>query len=209
MALQKAMILVDYGGSKSETIEVLFNPSEYSLQAGNKYQWHTVPGLSMPVAQFVSGETSTLTMDLFFDTYEANVDVRKHTGKIMKIMDVDKDLHVPPICRFVWGSLDFQGIIEKVSQKFTMFLDTGVPVRATLNVTFKESQSVKEQYEHIPRQSADRTKQKTINQGEQLWMIASEEYEDPGLWRDIAKANQIDNPRHLKTGRKLIIPRLE
>ncbi len=208
MALKKAMIIVERGHQKS-TIEVLFNPGEYALQAGNQYAWHTVPGLSLPLAQFISGEATTLTMDLFFDTYEKQADVRLLTSQITGLLDVDKDLHAPPLCRFVWGSLDFKGVVEKISQRFTMFLDSGLPVRATLNVTFRAWQSVKEQFQNIPRQSSDRTKHKVIKQGEQLWMIAGEEYKDPGMWRDIARANDIDNPLILETGKSLIIPPLE
>ena len=90
-----------------------------------------------------------------------------------------------------------------------MFSETGNPVRATLNVTFRSWQTMKEQYSKIPRQSADRTKQRTIRQGEHLYMIAQEEYENPAHWREIAEANNIDHPLVLKVGRTLIVPRLE
>ncbi|MGB8953986.1 MAG: LysM peptidoglycan-binding domain-containing protein [Tumebacillaceae bacterium] len=208
---EKAEIEVLTGGKKSTKIAVLFNPNAYSLDHGNKYQWHTIPGLSMPVAQFVTGETPTLSMELFFDcTLDDSVtDVRLHTTQITGLMEVDKDLHAPPQVKFVWGSLEFKGVIERISQKFTMFSSEGNPVRATLNVTFKAVYTVQEQYQQIPRQSADRTKQKTLKQGDQLWMIASSEYEDPGQWRSIATANGIDNPRKLQAGRKLVVPRLE
>ncbi|UUZ78904.1 LysM peptidoglycan-binding domain-containing protein [Paenibacillus sp. P26] len=207
MSLTKAKIIVE--GSDRQEIEVLFNPKEYRLESSNKFAWQTIPGLNAPIAQFVSGEATTLSMDLFFDTYEQGSDVRTHTSKVVKLLEVDKDLHAPPPCRFVWGSLNFKGVIEKVSQKFTMFLDSGIPVRATLTVSFKAVMSMKEQFQHIPRQSADRTKQKPFNQGDQLWMMAAHEYENPGLWRAIARANKIDNPRHIEAGRKLIVPRLD
>jgi nucleoid-associated protein YgaU len=84
-----------------------------------------------------------------------------------------------------------------------------VPVRATLSVTFRLCQSITEQSKKSPLQSSDRTKQRMLKQGDQLWMIAGEEYENPGLWRDIARANGIDNPRILESGRKLIVPPLE
>jgi hypothetical protein len=208
VALKKAMIIVDKGNSK-ETVEVLFNPNEYSLDTSNSYSWDSVPGLSMPIGQFVSGGTTSLSMDIFFDTYEKGTDVREYTKKISGLLDVEKDLHAPPVCRFVWGSLDFKGIVEKVNQRFTMFLDSGIPVRATLKVTFRSWHSKKEQLQQIPRQSADRTKQKLLKQGEQLWMIAAHEYEDPGLWREIANANRIDNPLKLQSGRRITVPRLE
>lgn len=207
MALKKAKIIVSR--TSEEQLEVLFNPNEYSLESANNFAWQTIPGLQTPIAQFVSGEATTLSMDLFFDSYEAGTDVRLQTSKISGLLEVDKDLHAPPSCRFVWGSLDFKGVVERVSQKFTMFLDSGLPVRATLSVTFKALQSMQEQYQDIPRQSADRTKMKMLRQGDQLWMIAAEEYEDPGEWRAIAEANGIDNPRLVATGRKIIVPRLE
>ena len=208
MALTKAIIFVDKGSSEEE-VEVMFNPNAYSLSSGNTYSWQTIPGLQTPIAQFVSGEATTLTMDLFFDTYEKGTDVRDQSSKISKLLDVEKDLHAPPICQFAWGSLNFKGVVEKVTQRFTMFLDSGIPVRATLNVTFRSYQPMKEQYQNVPRQSADRTKHKTVHEGDQLWMIAGAEYEDPGMWREIAKANGIDNPRKLTTGKTIIIPRLE
>lgn len=208
MALKKANIIVNRGTGQ-ETLEVLFNPSEYSLESANTFAWQTIPGLQTPIAQFISGEATTLSMELFFDSYEKGTDVRQLTAKVSKLLDVDKDLHAPPSCRFVWGSLDFKGIVERVSQKFTMFLDSGLPVRATLSVTFRAIASMKEQYQNIPRQSADRTKQRTLEQGDQLWMIAAHEYEDAGEWRAIAEANGIDNPRTMRTGRKITIPRLD
>lgn len=208
MALSKAKIIIIRSKSE-ETVDVLFNPTEYTLETGNQYSFAEVPGLQTPIAQFTGGDTSTLNMELFFDTYESGIDVRQHTSKIVGIIDVDSDLHAPPMVRFVWGSLDFKGVLERITQRYTMFLESGIPVRATLNVTFKSMQTMKEQYQEIPRQSADRTKQKTVKLGDQLWMLASDEYEDPGAWRHIAEANGIDNPRELTPGRKLTIPRLE
>lgn len=209
-----------YRNEEPKNIKVLFNPNEYSLQTGNSFAWKTIPGLQSPIAQFISGEAESLTMDLFFDTFERlpeegddpgyeTRDVRRFTDQITGLLAVDSDLHAPPTCRFVWGTLDFTGVVEKVSQRFTMFLESGIPVRATLNVTFRAVKGMTEQYRETPRQSADRTKQRTLRQGEHLWTIAAEEYEDPGMWRAIAEANGIDNPRKLPVGRKLIVPRLE
>ena len=61
------------------------------------------------------------------------------------LMDIDSDLHAPPVCIFIWGTFIFQCIIERVTKKFTMFLPEGIPVRATLNVTLKEYREVDKQ----------------------------------------------------------------
>jgi len=39
-----------------------------------------------------------------------------------------------------WGTLpDFEGVLESVSTKYTMFLPNGTPVRATCSCKFKEA----------------------------------------------------------------------
>ncbi|KEO83297.1 CIS tube protein [Tumebacillus flagellatus] len=207
----KALIQVLDGSHKDTKYEVLFNPNSYTIDHGNKYAWHTIPGLSLPLTQFITGETPSLSMELFFDCSAAgaDADIRTETTKFANLLSVDSELHAPPTCKFVWGSLQFKGIIEKISQRFTMFSSKGNPIRATLNVTFKAVASVQEQFQGIPRHSPDRTKQKTLRQGDQLWMLAAEEYEDPKHWRAIADANNIDNPRLVTAGRSVVVPRLE
>lgn len=206
MPLRKASIVIE---GSNDSIEVLFNPSEYSIEKENKYAYHRMPGLSASIPQFISGESSTLSMELFFDSYETRSDVREHTRRIYALLDVDSDTHSPPICKFIWGSVIFRGFMEKISQRFTMFLDSGIPVRAILNIQMRSWQTVSEQLQEIPRQSSDRTKQRVLKQDEQLWMLAAREYEDPGKWREIAIANGIDNPRLVQSGSKIIVPPLE
>lgn len=206
MALEKAFIQPINGKSGGRNIAVLFNPTEYSLETSNQFQRTAVPGTATPATQFVSGDTQTLTMDLFFDSYERGEDVRKYTRQITALLDIDPALHAPPICIFHWGSLNFKATLEQVNQKFTLFLESGVPVRATLSVTFKEYKTLTEQLQGVRKESSDRTKRITIKQGDALWMLANKEYEDSSLWRPIANANNISNPRLLTVGKELVVP---
>lgn len=203
-------------------VPCLFNPKELSVEKSNQFAEVNIPGLSSPVFQFVRGNARLVTMDLFFDTYEQGTDVRLFTDRITGwdagsmfsslpkvakgLMDIDSDLHAPPICRFIWGTFIFQCVIERVSKKFTMFLPEGIPVRATLNVTLKEYREVDVQVKEIAFQSADLTKTWVVTQGDTLWAIAAKEYGNPEDWRLIAERNDIDNPRILNPGQRLIIP---
>jgi nucleoid-associated protein YgaU len=224
--LQTAVIRrINGKGKLPDDIKVLFNPAEYSIEKGNTFQSTSLPGLSSPVTQFVTGNADTLTMELYFDTYAKSSrhgsevtkreDVRKYTRKIANLMEIDPVLHAPPICQFIWGTpigtpkgWQFTGIIEKVSQRFTYFLDDGTPVRATLNVTFKEYKTVKDQLEHIGRESTDRTKRRIFKEGDSLWVLANTEYGDPALWRVIADQNEVENPRIVAPGTELELPAL-
>ena len=209
---------------QKKTFEVLFNPAEYSIEKGNTFQSTSLPGLAAPVTQFVTGNADTLTMELYFDTYAKSSrhgtvtlreDVRNYTRPIANLMEIDPELHAPPVCEFTWGpplgspeGIQFAGIIEKVSQKFTYFLDDGTPVRATLSVTFKEYKTIEQQLSEMKLQSADRTKRREFKEGEALWSLAHEEYGDPGLWRVIADRNGLENPRVVAPGTGLELPPL-
>jgi nucleoid-associated protein YgaU len=105
--------------------------------------------------------------------------------------------------------LHFKAIIERFSQRFTMFLDDGTPVRAIVNITFKEYKTVSDQLAELALESADRTTLRTIKEGDSLWYLAAENYGDSEQWRAIAEANDIENPRLLSAGRQIEIPPLE
>ena len=210
MANLKKAFLQAENGSNKERIEVLFNPAEYSIEKGNQVSKTPLPGLKSPISSFVNGIEDTLTLELFFDTYtDGNrADVSKLTEKVAKLMDIDKTLHAPPIVHFKWGKFDFRAVIERLSQKFTMFLDDGTPVRATLNVTFKGYTTVEKQVKQLGLQSADWSKLYQVTELDTLWMLADREYHDPGEWRLIADANNIENPRLLEVGSNIRLPPL-
>src|SRR6266496_2739202 len=178
-------------------INVLFNPNQYSVEKGNQLAESGVLGLSAPILQYVHGNTRTLSMELFFDTYEEQTDVTQHTKKIYDLLGIDADKHVPPICRITWGGFVFRGVLATVSGRFTLFLADGTPVRANLTVSFKEYIDVDVLVRDDPTQSADHQKTRVVQSGDRLSMIAWEEYGDAGNWRPIADANEIDDPRSL------------
>lgn len=202
--------------NESAAVEVMYNPKELTLDSSTQFQRSSMPGLQVPVTQFVSGQTQTLSLDLFFDTYEQKMDVRKLTSKVANFLKIESDIHAPPVCVFEWGTplstekgRFFKGVFDKVTQKFTMFHDSGMPVRATLSVSISEYQTIDEQLKFIKFQSSDRTKVRELKQAEQLWHLANQEYGDRSQWRVIADANNIENPRLLAVGAEVVLPPLK
>lgn len=197
-------------------VVVMYNPKELTLDSSTQFQRSAMPGLQVPVTQFVSGQTQTLSMSLFFDTYEAKTDVRDMTSRLINLLKIDPKIHAPPVCQFEWGGPlsekpggFFQGVFDKISQKFTMFLDDGRPVRATLTVSISEFQTIIDQKKYIKPESSDRSKIRVINQGDQLWHLAVKEYNDKNRWRVIAEHNKIENPRVLADGLEVVLPPLD
>jgi hypothetical protein len=215
-SFEKALIINTVTG---ENIYVMFNPTEYSLNQDNNFASLGIPGLSAPLLQFVHGNSRMLSMQLFFDTYEANTfgsrtvnaagdDVRGQVRKVVGLLEIEPATHAPPVVEFHWSSLHFTGVVTRAAQKYTMFLPNGTPVRATVDVTFQEYVNADLEDTRVRRETADYSKRHLVVRGETLASIAALHYGDPAQWRPIAARNRIDDPRRLDPGRLLAIPRL-
>lgn len=218
--LKKATITVLDGRNKGKVVSALFNPVEYSFERSNSYKATPVPGLGAPLLQFVNGECDTLSMELFLDDYTdpQGPTSREHdeTEPLMTrlrdmtaLTEIDADLHAPPPVRFNWGPMEFSAVIEKLGRKVTMFHPDGTPARATLNVSFKEYRTLRQQLEDPRRQSADKTKRRVVVGRDALWLIAAREYGDPAEWPRVALANDLDDPREIAPGDWLLLPPTE
>ncbi len=206
--LEKASIKILEGRRKKDpALEVLFNPAEYTHEISNNFQETSLPGLGNPIVQFVNGESQTLSMELFFDTWTnaEDQDVSELTRKFAETLEIDADLHAPPPVLFSWGSFSFKAVVQSLSQKFTMFDGGGRPVRATLNVNFKQYRPLSEQLESPRLNSADKTKTRVLTADDSLWAMAAREYGNVREWRRIARRNGIENPRLVTPGTVLVL----
>jgi hypothetical protein len=213
MALEKLKIRVETSpGQFQQEITALFNPNQIEISKATHWREAPAAQRDVPAFQHTYAEPSLLDMNLFFDTYESGTDVREHTSQIFHLMTVEKhgSMHRPPVCRLMWGraGILFQGVLQTLSQRFTLFTEDGLPVRAMLACSFKEWRSDEEEAQRQDKQSADVAKTHVLRRGDTLSSIAMAEYRDPGLWRPIARANGIVDLFDLPYGRALIIPTL-
>jgi nucleoid-associated protein YgaU len=225
MSLTHAMIeveeqSVDESRGLPQMFSVQFNPTEYTLNKAAQIAEIAIPGIDSPILQFIRGQNEKLTLDLFFDTTTtkdrgmgANArDVRELTRSIYQLVKIQPDTHAPPRITFSWGQgLSFKAIVESVQQKFTLFNPAGIPLRATLSVTFREYKTLEQQISEMNLKSSDHTKRREVKLGDTLSAIAFQEYRDAQAWRHIADANPdvVANPRRLVPGTILDIPPLD
>jgi len=205
--LADATIRVENGNQSGTRISTMFNPTEYSRSKSIEYGEQDIAGLGSPVAQFVSGEAETLSMELFFDASESRGDVTDQTDRLDILLSVDEQLGAPPFCTFVWGrGIEFQAVLESANKQFTMFRPDGTPIRARVDVTFREYRQPSTERPGGSADGSDGTGRRTVKEGDTLWGIAKEEYGDPTKWRRIASENNIEDPRSLQPGTTLTIP---
>jgi len=225
--LKKAKIkaLVSSSDKRYVELEVQFNPSE--LTVSKEVNWKepewggkvfSFPENNAPIIEFKGGEAATFGLTLYFDTTQetddSERDVRKYTNKLFLLTLYDgtaaANEEEPPPVQFTWGKFEiFTAVVTKVEVSYLLFHGNGVPARAKAEVSFKQYDWTDD---GLPAQNpTTRTlprKTRRVRQGERLDLIAYEEYGHPSHWRHIAEANHIQDPRNLKPGQILILPKL-
>ncbi len=203
-------------------IKVQFNPETVSIS--KTVGWSDLRGedgdtsdpnrkLNAPPLDFDGGHRRTLTLSLFFDATEPVngkrvSDVRKLTNPVAALARIERTLGHPPIVRIAWGhaphgsDFPFIGVLTSLTQTFTLFSESGKPLRADLSTTFVEFLIP----ELDQRLTDPELTTRPVRRGDSLASIAADVYQDPREWRRIADANQLDDPRRLDVGRTLSIP---
>jgi nucleoid-associated protein YgaU len=190
-------------------IPLRFNPTEYQLQKANNFAEIPIPGLESPPIQFVRGASEKLTMEVLVDTSDTLADVRvKYVNKLRGLLDLNRELHAPPVVRLAWDTEVFRGVLESLNITYVLFTPDGVPIRAKLSLSLKEYRPVDIQIKENPTASPNYDKTYVVQRGDTLSSIAFAAYRDASVWRAIARNNQIVDPRSIAPGAVLQLPSL-
>ena len=188
-------------------ITAQFNPDEYSLNKGVKIEDQETTGLNGSEPQFTSGENEKLSLTLFFDTTLEGPSVTAQTEACLQLAKILPDLGRPPIVTVQWGeALCFRAVVESVQRKFSLFDRKGNPLRATVQLAFREFKTSKEFALEKEGQLSPHTRRWVVQRGDTLEGIAQETYRNPGVWRLIANSNYLADPLRLIPGTVLILP---
>ena len=194
---------------RQRRIPLRFNPTDYKLSKANTFAEITIPGLETPPIQYVRGGSESLAVQALVDTSDTLENVRtSYVDAIRNLMRPDSREHAPPIVRFVWDEAVFTGVLEKLDVNYVLFRQDGVPLRAQLDLTLKEFRPAAQQVLDPPRSSPSVEKSYVVRRGDTLSSISAAVYRRPDAWRELARANGITDPRDLRPGRVLTVPRL-
>ena len=131
------------GPEANQPFAVHFNPTSLQISISNTLE---DKGQGKEKKQYVTKSSAKLSMDLIYDSTHDGTDVRLQTGKIAKLMEPAKregDNAAPPsVVLFEWGSFKFQGLVESYKETIDFFAPTGVPLRASINLTLASQDKV-------------------------------------------------------------------
>jgi hypothetical protein len=141
---------LDADGQVAETIEAQFNPEEYVVQTAVQER---APGGESIWIDLGYPARRELSFALTYDRSATGGDASQDAKPLRRLLAaVDGEKHRPPVCLVTWGrSLQFQGVLTHLSERYTRFLADGTPVRCVMNVRFTEYSPAEKQLKGNPR----------------------------------------------------------
>lgn len=137
-------VLIRCAEAPGVEVTAQFNPKE--LQVDKQVSWTNSqgPATENPEQEFKEPQSSSLSCTLYFDTFETKADVHgQYVSKLEKMVTIEPSLGRPPLVTFTWGSFTFQGVVESLSQKYTMFLPNGTRCRCEVGFKMKSARGAK------------------------------------------------------------------
>ena len=204
-----------------DAFPVQFNPETLKVAYSNQKAGGDQRGGA--AIQFVGSGTTKLSLDLWFDVTApapdrpsvdgvAVDDVRRLTQKVVAFITPEpaeeEDTFVPPGLRFLWGTFLFEGVVDSINESLEFFSERGKPLRAKLSLALSK-QEIQFSFgaqgagagAGAPPAGATRPATRA-REGDSVQQAAAREGRQDE-WQDIARANDVDNPRALPTGAPL------
>ena len=212
-------------GGQQATVQ--FNPETLKVSFANSLVQPAGGGdqRGQPARQFVGAGTTKLALQLLLDVTappyadQGKTDVRELTQAIAYFITPQaaersgnrQTQLVPPGVRFLWGSFQFDGMMDSLEETLELWSPDGKPLRATLSVALSQ-QKITRFFDPANASAASGagtpagggrpagTKPlSAAPAGATLQGLA--DVAGPGVsWQTIASANGIENPRALAPG---------
>jgi hypothetical protein len=206
--------------------KVQFNPDSLKVAFANQIQQPQGGGDQggAQAQQFVGAGSTKLTAQLWFDvTAELGdlpdeIDVRKLTERVAYFITPKGDppnqptKFIPPAVRFLWGTFQFDGIMESLEETLEHFSAEGRPLRASVAITITQQKITTFAFNTANvaqppgfKRPAGTTPQSQATENSNLQSMAAAQPGGGGSaggsdWQSIAAANGIENPRLLEPG---------
>src|SRR5687767_12085147 len=115
-------LVIENTDKAGEKFFAQFNPERYAIDRSATWEEKG----KQATLQYGGKGRKSITIELFFDTYAAGKDVRvEYVQKLLALMEptisTPGGKKRPPVLLLNWGHFTFQGVLEKLSQTYTLF----------------------------------------------------------------------------------------
>ncbi len=136
----------------SDIVVVPVNPETYSETLAINLDKRVSSGQEVSDVRYLSSDSQQLQLDFTLDgtnTIEGyanplNLPVLGQIERLKKaVYYIDGSIHRPRFLKVIWGTLIFNGVLQNIDLKYTLFNPVGVPIRAQINMTIAQHQDRK------------------------------------------------------------------
>lgn len=207
-------------GLPKETLKLMFNPESYSLSYKNVYDGENQAINSTgKEAAYIYSRPESLSLKIIIDGTGAvdfgfAVFFKKNVyEQVDYFLDTaarrDGNLHESPFLKIAWGkNFKFDCRLEEVTVTYTLFDQSGDPLRAELDTSFVEDIENEKRVKLEDSKSADLTHTKIVQQGDTLLLLCEAVYGTPDYYLQVAKANKLGDFRNIVPGQEIFFPPL-
>ncbi len=195
--------------------EAMFNPASYTVVYRNHLRNDLTTTSNAKDTAYAGQEPMSFSVRLLLDGtgvmdilpnaslgLEAT-GVKNKVNRFLKFFySPEEETHSPNRLHVSWGVVNFTGMMESVSINYTLFDQSGNPLRAELDITFR--------CDHEPAHfsSPDLTHVRRVQAGDTLPLMAKEIYGSSRYYLLVADVNGLDDFRNLIPGTELFFPPL-
>ncbi|MBE7170245.1 MAG: LysM peptidoglycan-binding domain-containing protein [Williamsia sp.] len=204
------------------SFEAMFNPESYTVGYQNTYSRELAAvGTGGTEAKFSRSENASMSFKLILDgtgvseydpTISANKkkDVYKEVQHFLKMTTwMNGEKHEPNVLKLSWSKLDFECRLESVQIAYTLFDESGKPLRAELDVSFVEDIETSQRMKKANMSSPDLTHKRIVKAYDTLPLMCEEIYGSGSYYLQVARVNRLDDFRNLVPGQELFFPPLQ
>ncbi|MGX8904710.1 CIS tube protein [Streptomyces netropsis] len=200
---------------KISSISFPFNPPGYTL--GKRASLARTPARTAPEAagaEYLGAGPRAMSVEVYLDGDPGEVE--RDVEILLSCLSptrasVRAGRPSAPWVQLYWGtntSVSFPALVTHVEVHCNVIETDGRAKRANCKVYLEEVGGA------VPRQNptsggAGALREHRLVQGECLALVAWQAYQDPVLWRAVARANGVDDPLAGLTGRVLVVPGVE
>lgn len=200
---------------KVDTMSVQVNPNSISRKFEVEFEKTEAIGDTSGGSKFKRIKDETVDFTLQFDgtgiVDSKNIDIAKQIQKLRNLIGYFGNAHETSYLKLTWGETlkNFTCRASGMTVNYKMFKPNGDPLRAEVTLSFKHYSSPAKRQQDQDKQSPDLTHVKEVRVGDSLPVMCREIYDSTSYYLQIAKINNLVNPRYLKPGQKLIFPPLK
>lgn len=201
----------------ADSMEAMFNPTSYKRSHAVTYESPKRQALNTPgkPARYAYTPPGDVSLLLVLDGTGVGSNgpltvpfggrsVKKDIATFEKLcLKMNGDIHQPNFLVIRWGDFAFPGRLKTLEITYTLFDESGDPLRAELAVVFIEDKTAATVFREAGKNSPDVTHVRVVRAGDTLPLLCKEIYGSSAHYLRVARDNGLDDFRNLTPGRSL------